>query len=73
MAGFFGLLLGFTAYEATIYGASRFTKNVTFEWVFEPSAILLSLVSILAVGVLSGLMPAIRAERLQVIEALRSE
>ena len=72
-AGVIGVVLGFLAYQALIYGATIVVPNMAFEWVFEPVAILLSLVSIIAVGVVSGLAPALKAERLQIIEALRSE
>jgi ABC-type antimicrobial peptide transport system permease subunit len=47
--------------------------NLRFEWAFEPLAAALSVVSIIAVGIASGFVPALRAERLQVIEALRTE
>jgi len=73
VAGILGLLLGFSAYEALIYGATKFVPHLQFEWVFDPFAALLSVTAIVAVGVFSGLVPAIRAERLQVIEALRME
>ena len=56
-----------------IYGASKLVTKLKFEWVVEWPALLLSVVSILIVGILSGLTPAFRAEKLQVIEALRSE
>lgn len=73
IAGFVGILMGIAAYQMAIYGASRLIQKLEFEWVFEPFALLISLVSILAVGILSGLLPAIKAEKLQVIDALRSE
>ncbi|MBI3543775.1 MAG: ATP-binding cassette domain-containing protein [Deltaproteobacteria bacterium] len=73
VAGLIGMLLGFSAYEIMIYSASKFVPKLRFEWVFEPGAFLLSVVSILAVGIASGLVPAVRAEKLEVIEALRSE
>lgn len=72
-AGLIGVLLGFTSYELLIFGATYFVPQLKFEWVFEPLGILLSLLSIVAVGIGSGLVPALRAEKLQVIEALRSE
>jgi macrolide transport system ATP-binding/permease protein len=72
-AGLLGVLVGFSAYELLIFGATQFVPNLKFEWVFEPMAMILSVVSIVAVGVASGFIPALRAEKLQVIEALRSE
>jgi macrolide transport system ATP-binding/permease protein len=73
IAGFIGLIVGFSAYEGIIYGASRLVKSLTFEWIFDPTAFVLALFSLSLVAVLSGLLPALKAERLSVIEALRSE
>ncbi len=73
VAGILGVLFGFGAYELMIYGATKFVPHLTFEWVFEPLAAILTVVSIVAVGIASGFVPALRAEKLQVIEALRSE
>ncbi len=73
IAGVIGIGVGFIAYEATIYLTSRFVSKMSFEWILEPTALLLSLVSIFAVGIASGIFPALKAQRLQVIEALRTE
>lgn len=73
MAGAIGLILGVTVYETILYVASRFVKALSFEWIYSPEAILLSIISMLLVGILSGIIPALKAERLQVVEALRSE
>lgn len=73
LAGVLGVVVGFGSYELLIFGATKFLKNLKFEWIFEPLAAVLSLVSIVAVGIGSGFIPALRAEKLQVIEALRSE
>lgn len=72
-AGVIGLIVGFIAYQAAIFAATKFVKDLQFEFIFDPWAILISAGSILLVGVLSGLVPAYKAEKLQVIEALRSE
>lgn len=72
-AGFVGLALGFVIYEMAIFGATKLITKLGFEWVIDWTAFLLSVVSIFVVGVLSGLTPALKAEKLQVIEALRSE
>ena len=72
-AGAIGLLVGFVLYEGAIFGATKLISNLTFEWTVDVGALLLSIVSIFVVGVLSGLTPALKAEKLQVIEALRSE
>ncbi|MGZ3687436.1 MAG: ABC transporter permease [Bdellovibrionota bacterium] len=73
IAGLLGIIGGFSAYELLIYGASKLVSKVHFEWIVQPEALILSVVSILIVGIASGIIPAYRAERLQVIEALRSE
>ncbi|MCB9072345.1 MAG: ATP-binding cassette domain-containing protein [Bdellovibrionaceae bacterium] len=73
VAGLAGIVFGFVAYQGAIYGATKLIPNLQFEWVFDWQAIALSFISILAVGILSGLIPALKAEKLEVIEALRSE
>lgn len=73
VAGLIGLISGFGAYELMIFGATRFVPHLKFEWLIDPLALILSFSSILIVGILSGLVPALRAEKLQVIEALRME
>ncbi len=72
-AGLIGLILGFALYEGAVYGASFLIPSFAFQWIVEPWAVALSFVSIVVVGLASGFVPALRAERLQVIEALRSE
>jgi len=73
LAGLIGLLLGFTAYHLAIWASTKFVSKMQFEWTIDWLALLLSTLSIFAIGVLSGIFPALKAEKLQVIEALRSE
>lgn len=73
LAGLIGVVVGFTTYETVIFAASKFVPSLRFELILEPGALVLSLLSILVVGIASGLAPALKAERLQVIEALRAE
>ena len=73
VAGVIGIILGICIYQSAIYGASQFIDDLEFQWVFDSIAFLLSFISILLVGILSGLFPAIRAEKLQVIDILRSK
>ncbi|MES3039395.1 MAG: ABC transporter permease [Bdellovibrionota bacterium] len=73
IAGVVGLIIGFCGYQAIIWGGSKFIPKFQFEWIVDYQALLLSSVSIIAVGVLSGFIPAVRAEKLSPIEALRSE
>jgi putative ABC transport system permease protein len=73
LGGLLGMLLGFAAYHLAIYGAAQLVPKLQFEWTVDWYALFLSVASIAFVGVLSGLFPALKAERLQVIEAMRSE
>lgn len=73
IAGLFGIVFGFAGYQGAIYGASKLIANLKFEWVIDETAIILAFVSIVIVGFLSGLVPALRAERLEIAEALRAE
>lgn len=73
IAGLAGLLMGFITYNLAIFAATKFIDKMQFEWVINFFAIFISLVSIVLVGLISGIFPAIKAEKLQVIEALRSE
>ena len=72
-AGVIGIGSGFAATELMIFGATKFVPKLKFEWVLDPFAMVIAVVSIFAVGMFSGMVPARRAERLQVIEALRAE
>lgn len=73
LAGIIGVILGWGACQAGVFAATKFIKNMTFTWVFDPWALGLSTLSILTVGIVSGLKPALKAEQLSVIEALRSD
>ena len=55
-------MFGFAGYEGAIYGASKLVPNVKFEWIIDITAVLLSFASIVIVGFLSGLVPALKAE-----------
>jgi macrolide transport system ATP-binding/permease protein len=72
-AGLIGLVGGFLAYEGLILGATKLIPDLEFEWIFQPVAFALSFVAIIATGVLSGFIPAMKAERLDVMEAMRQE
>ncbi|MGZ3692696.1 MAG: ABC transporter permease [Bdellovibrionota bacterium] len=73
LAGVIGLIAGFAIYETGLWAASKLVSKVQFEWIINWGALLLSCIAILCVGIASGLFPALKAERLQVVEALRSE
>ncbi|MEK6626689.1 MAG: ABC transporter permease [Bdellovibrionota bacterium] len=73
LAGMIGLILGFFGYHLAILVSTKFVSKLQFEWTIDWAAFFLSIFSILAVGILSGIFPALKAEKLQVIESLRSE
>lgn len=73
IAGIAGVIFGFCTYQAVIFGASKMVSKIQFEWVFPIYPLILSVVSIFFVGILSGIVPALKAEKLEVIEALRNE
>jgi putative ABC transport system permease protein len=73
IAGVFGIIIGICTYQLAIFGASKLIQKLEYSWVFDWSAIFFSVISILLVGVISGLIPALKAEKLQVVDALRSE
>jgi macrolide transport system ATP-binding/permease protein len=73
LAGAIGIIFGFGACAGLMYAATKIIPNLKFEWVFDLSALTFSLIAVAITGILSGLAPALKAEKLQVIEALRSE
>lgn len=73
IAGLIGITFGFVGYEGAIYAASKVVPKLRFEWVFDVQAISLSFLSIVIVGFLSGIIPALKAEKLEIAEALRAE
>lgn len=72
-AGMAGIVVALVALHATLYLVSLAFPKIAFEWVFDPLAIFVSLIAILGVGFLSGLYPALRVEKLDVVSALRSD
>lgn len=72
-AGIGGIFIALVALHATLYLVSLAFPKIAFEWVFDPLAISVSLVAILGVGFLSGLYPALRVEKLDVVSALRAD
>lgn len=73
LAGCVGWVFGVVGYQSLLLVATALLKQGEYQWLFVPTAFLLSLVSVIAVGVVSGLSPARRVEKMEVIEALRSE
>ena len=73
IAGLIGLFFGFISYNLAIWVATKLVDKLKFEWIIDWTALLLSICSIIFVGVLSGIFPALKAQKLEVIESLRSE
>jgi len=73
LAGIIGVALGIIVYQGVIWAAASFWDNLEFEWIINPLAIIFSVVCIILVGLLSGIVPAFKAQKLQVVEALRNE
>ncbi len=73
LGGALGLLIGFVGYHGLILAASQLLPNVKFEWVLIPWALMATFGALVATAIFSGLIPARRAEQLEVIEALRQE
>ena len=72
-AGLLGLVGGFAAYQGLVFAATKLIPKLQYEWVFEPMAFVLSFAAIFLTGLFSGLVPAMKAERLDVMEALRQD
>lgn len=72
-AGIIGLGVGFVAYEGTVLAATQLIAKLEFQWIFEPTAFLISFLAIFITGLASGLIPAMKAEKLDVMEALRQD
>ncbi len=73
LAGIVGLVSSMLLLHLVLYGVSLAFPDVKFVWTFDILAISMSLISILSVGIGSGLYPALRAEQLDVVAALRAE
>lgn len=72
-AGLIGLFGGFGFCQLVVFVTSKLATNIPYQWRWDFTAFMVSFVSIGAVGILSGLAPAVRAQKLQILEALRSD
>lgn len=73
IAGLLGIVFALVFEHGMLYLASKIFKQVPFEFLWDPLAMTISLVSIVGVGVGSGLYPALRVERQDVVKALRTD
>ncbi|WP_162896442.1 ABC transporter permease [Cysteiniphilum halobium] len=68
--GIIGFILGVGSYELILYIASKFVQEIQFIWFISPFAVLLAFISVVSLGVLSGLLPARKAASLDVVKCL---
>lgn len=73
IAGLLGIAAALIFEHGMLYLASRIFRQVPFEFLWDPVAMIVSLLSIIGVGVGSGLYPALRVERQDVVKALRTD
>ncbi len=73
IAGGAGLVAALVLEHLALYATSLIFPKVPFAWIYDPFAIGISLVSIVLVGIGSGLYPALKVEQQDVVSALRAE
>lgn len=73
IAGLLGIVAALVFEHGMLYLVSKIFKQVPFEWLWDPLAMIISLVSIIGVGIGSGLYPALKVERQDVVKALRTD
>ena len=73
VAGIIGLVCAVALYQSGIYFTAKMVDKIEFEWFIKPMPMILSFVSLIIVGMLSGLAPALKARKIEVLQALRTE
>lgn len=73
IGGVLGILLGIVFYEVIIFVAAKFFSNIEFQFFFYPQASIISFASIIITALLCGIIPAVKAEKLDIIFALKQE
>jgi len=71
IGGILGIVLGIAFYEAIIFIANNLFQNIKFQFYYYPPAIWFAFISIITMGFLCGMIPAWKAEKLDIIFAIR--
>jgi putative ABC transport system permease protein len=73
LAGVVGVFMGIGGCALVMYLVSQIMPKVQFEWLFNPLSIIVSMVLCVVTGILSGLVPARKAQKMEIIQAIRVE
>jgi len=73
LSGVIGIISGWLVCESLLFIGAQLVPSLMFQWFIDPIAMGVATLATLSVGLLSGLAPAVKAERIDVVEALRSE
>jgi macrolide transport system ATP-binding/permease protein len=73
ISGCIGIFVGFILFEICIFFGSQLISEVIFGWSFDLVAMCIALISIICLGILSGIIPALKVKKLEIIKALREE
>ena len=65
--------MGIGGWALVMYLGSQIMPKVQFEWLFNPLSIIVSMVLCVVTGILSGLVPARKAQKMEIIQAIRVE
>lgn len=71
IAGIMGIIIGFAIYQGTLFVVSKLLPTLEYTWIFNYLAFFIAIISFLLVGFFSGLIPAIKAEKMQIIDSLK--
>lgn len=72
--GIAGIVLALALVNGIVATVAAFFPNIlTWKMIWSPGAVILGLTTSFAVGVVFGFLPALRASRLDVVEAIRQE
>ena len=70
-AGLLGICFGFGLFHLALWIVSRMVPKVSFEWSLDIPSLVISLVCICAVAILSAYLPAKKASRLEIVQAIK--